>query len=60
MDNKEYLICDYDLRDWQNYMYTGHDRDKICTPPLKTHYYGIQRTNRSTNSSVADDADSID
>ncbi|MCR4657673.1 MAG: DUF5906 domain-containing protein [Lachnospiraceae bacterium] len=43
MDKKEYLIRDYDLRDWQNPVYTGQDPDKICDPKLKSSYYGLLR-----------------
>ena len=43
MDKVEYLIADYDLRDWQNPVYFGHDRDSICLFKIKASYNGILR-----------------
>ena len=43
MDNPEFLIAEYDLKDWYNSNYTGNDLYKRCDPTnnLKTLYRGI-------------------
>jgi putative DNA primase/helicase len=38
MDKAEYLISEYDLKDWQNPGYVGSNIDSICLPKLKDHY----------------------
>ncbi len=45
MDKIEYLICEYDLRDWFNNSYVGPERSKICDirGQLKTAYRGLLR-----------------
>ena len=43
MDAPEYLIKEYDLKDWYNPVYTGGDIDKLCSPKLKATYNGILR-----------------
>ena len=47
MNNTEDLIYDFDLKDWQNPIYTGHDKDKICSPKLQVNYRGIERKHKS-------------
>ena len=44
MDKKEFLIAEYNLRDWQDPTYVGYDINKICSPNLKQHYTGIFRS----------------
>ena len=43
MDKKEYLIAEYDLRDWMNPVYSGPDINKTCSPKLRQNYRGILR-----------------
>ena len=49
MSKPEYLIAEYDLRDWMNKSYRGNDLDKICVPVLKATYNGILRISSSTD-----------
>ena len=39
----EPLIAAYDLKDWMNPDYTGHDLDRICVPKFKDRYTGLRR-----------------
>lgn len=39
----EPLIAAYDLVDWKNPNYTGHDIDKMCMPAFKDKYTGLTR-----------------
>lgn len=43
MDNPEYLIAEYGLTTWQNPYCVNKDRDRLCTPALKTQYRGLVR-----------------
>ena len=39
----ESLIAVYDLKDWMNPEYTGHDLDRICVPKFKDKYTGLRK-----------------
>ena len=53
MDKPEPLIAAYDLKDWKNPNYTGHDINRICMPELKSTYNGLRRQ------MVADDVSDV-
>ena len=39
----EPLIATYDMKNWMNPNYTGHDIEKICLPVFKDRYTGLIR-----------------
>lgn len=47
MNGPEMLIAEYDLQEWFNRTYTGHDLNIICQPTLKDTYRGIRRVTNS-------------
>ena len=57
MDKPEPLIAAYDLKDWKNPNYTGHDINRICMPELKSTYNGLRRMVVDNVSDVCDDTD---
>ena len=50
MQRPEYLIAQYDVKDWYNPVYTGGDPDKLCSPKLNDHYRGLLRYSSSADS----------
>lgn len=43
MQATERMIAEYNLTDWRNPNYVGHDIKQICEPELKTSYNGLLR-----------------
>ena len=43
MNGPEPLIARYNLKEWFNPNFAGHDTDKLCLPPLRDNYAGVQR-----------------
>lgn len=57
MDKPEPLILDYNLTDWMNQTYTGHEPDKRCQPTLKESYRGLRRIGAVSAAYDDDDTD---
>lgn len=51
MDATEELIADFEVTDWYDPVYTGHDRAKLCSPRLHENYRGIVRKEPATKAS---------
>lgn len=56
MDVPEPLIAAYDLKDWKNPNYTGHDINRICTPELKATYNGLRRQTSAADADAETEA----
>ena len=53
MQATELLIAQYDVADWQNKQYSGHDVNSICSPKLNEFYRGLLRYNSSDTNPTA-------
>ncbi len=60
MDTPEYLIKEYDLKEWYNNVYCGGDLAKLCTPnTLKTTYRGIHRVGHVADIDPTDETEDV-
>lgn len=60
MDKPEYLIKEYDLKEWYNNVYCGGDLAKLCTPnTLKTTYRGIHRVGHGADIDPTDETEDV-
>ena len=52
MQGPEPLIAEYEIKDWYNKNYVGHDVDKICTPVPQEYYRGLLRHSNGSSPDI--------
>lgn len=53
----EPLIFEYELNNWYNPTYTGHDPARVCTLTPKSHYYGLLRASKGPSGDGVDNTE---
>ena len=59
MQKKELLIAKYDVKEWQDQIYSGHDINRICTPVLNSYYRGLLRFGYKPSAEDTKDTDTM-